>query len=154
MGFPIDNIFWMYFLYYWPVLLAIIVTILLFYQWSRPKVSLEKVQKGIIKQNIIQILDDEIEIEEASMYRDWKETKQQIEKYIRRTKVMGENLSPQISYQSYITISLIWTLFWIGVDTFLLIRICFNPYYYGNEAICVGCFTYYIIIGLISYFRR
>jgi len=154
MSLPIDNIFLLYFLCYWPVFLAVIITILFFYQWTRPKVSFEKVQKGIIKQNIIQMLNEEIETEEDSVYRDWKEIKQQIKKHLRRTKIMGENLPQQISYHSYITISLIWTIFWIGVDTFLLIRICFNPYYYGNEAICVGCFTYYIIIGLISYFRR
>lgn len=154
MGLPMDNLFFRYFLRYWPVILAIVITVLLIYQWTRPKVNIEKLQKGIIKQNILITLEDSSETAKNYKQKEWLETLQRMENNLSKSQILNQDPKRQIHYQSYITISLVWTIFWIGVESFLIIRICLSPYYYSNEAIFLGCFTYYIIIGLISYFRR
>ena len=154
MALPMDNIFFRYFLRYWPVIIAIIITVLLIYQWTRPKVNAEKLQKGIIRQSVLIAVGENPDIGDDIEQQEWLETRQRVEKYFTNSSILNQSPKQQIRYQSYITISLIWTLFWIGVETFLIIRIILNPYYYVNEAIFLGCFTYYIIIGLISYFRR
>lgn len=149
-----DNLFFRYFFQNWPVILAIIITVLLIYQRTRPKVNPEKLHKGIIKQNILSTLEDEADGEIDGERKDWLKTRQQMEKYLINTPIQNGSQTQQIHYRSHITISLIWTLFWIGIETFLIIRICFVPYFYRSEAIFLGYFTYYIIIGLISYFKR
>ena len=149
-----DNLFFRYFLRYWPVLLAIIITVLLIYQWTRPKITAEKLQKGLIKQNILLTLEEDSEVGEDPQRQEWLKTQRKMEKYFAKSSLINQTPKQQIHYRGQITLSLVWTLIWIGVVTFLIIRIIFNPYYYGYEAIFLGCFTYYIIIGLISYFRR
>jgi len=149
-----NNIFFQYLLRYWPILVAISITILLIYQKIRPKISPEKIQKGILKQNILLTLDDDLEIEPDPEQKEWLVIQKKLEKYFSKPSQTQSNTPQLVDYKSQITISLIWSLFWIGVDTFLVIRICINPYYYLNEAYFLSWFTYYVIIGLISYFRR
>ena len=149
-----DNLFFQFFLRYWPMLVAIVITVLLVYQWTRPKVQPEKLQKGLIKQHILLTLEDESSDELDDIHRQWLESKETVTKYLNSAPRTPQAAPQYINYQSQITLSLVWTLIWIGVETFLIIRIIVCPYYYANEAIFLGCFTYYIIIGLISYFRR
>ncbi len=149
-----NNIIYRYLLWYWPAIVAIIITLLLIYQYTRPKVTTETLQKGALSQQILLSIEDQLVIEENPEQCAWLESQQRIEKYLSKQRLQTLIVKDKIHYPSYISISLIWTTIWIGVETFLIIRICVVPAYYAHEAIFLGYFAYYIIIGLISYFKR
>ena len=153
MPLPMDNIFFRFFLQCWPVLVAVVITIVLLYQWMRPKVTPEKLQKGIVRQSVLLAVEDSHEIENDSEYKEWLQTRDKMKKYFNNNlKIEASN--QKIDYRSYTSLSLIWILFWVGALIFIALRILFNPFYYGHEAVFLGYFAYYIIIGLISFFRR
>ncbi len=147
-----DNMFFRFFIEYWPVLLAIMSTFLLIHQWMRPKVTPEKLQKGMIRQGILQIAEDRVTLPADEEKKDWYATYRHLEPSLQKTD--SNQMVQRIHYQNYLTIALCWVLFWSAASTFLIIRLILNFYYYGNEAIFLGYFAYYIIIGLISYFKR
>jgi hypothetical protein len=154
MTLPMDNIFFRYLLQCWPVILAVIITVILIYKWKHPKITAEKLQKGLIKQSVLLVAETNQNFSEDEELQEWVATRQKLKSYFENTNKVDPNPREPINYRSYITVSLLWILFWTGTLIFISIRILLNPYYYGNEAIFLGYFVYYIIIGLISYFRK
>ena len=154
MALPMDNIFFRFLLQCWPVIIAVIVTVLLAYQWMRPKFTAEKLQKGLIRQSVLIVVGEAKISPEEVDHRDWLETRQRVQKHVRNNSLKNEVNHQKLHYKDYISISLCWTIFWIGAVAFVSLRILFNPYYYGHEAVFLCYFTYYIVIGLISYFRK
>ncbi len=157
MQLPMDNLVFRFLLEYWPVLIAVGITLLLVYQFLRPKLTAEDLHKGLIQQGVLRALQDDQEAvsspTEKATQDEWRAS---LERVARLTPNI--NLPPKsngrIKSDHYITISLVWLLLWIGVTAFVAIRIILDPYYYGGEAIFLGYFAYYIVIGLISYYRR
>jgi hypothetical protein len=155
MGLPMDNPIFRIFLQSWPVILAAIATVLLIYHWFRPKFSLEKLQKGLVRQSVLMLVG-EAEQEGAEgdpEQQTWLAAREQIQEHF-QTKLQDPAAPPRIRYRNYLSISLVWTLFWCGAFAFLTIRMLIAPFYYGSEAIFLGYFAYYILLGLISYFKR
>jgi len=153
MALPMDNIIFQFLVEYWPVLLATGITLLLVYQYLRPKITAEDLQKGVIQRNVLTVLQEELPTQnKADDDDEWIESLQKVEQLLPpKTPSKGRT---EFKSKQYITISLIWILIWIGASIFLLMRIAFNPYYYGGEAVFLGYFAYYIVIGIISYYRR
>lgn len=150
-----DNFFFRFFLQTWPVIVATIATVIIIYYWLRPKVTAEQLQKGIVRQNILTIVEtilpqDVIDPEISN----WLEVREHIIKGMVTHQLSSTPPNQKIAYKKYICLSLLWILFWSATSTFILIRIIVNPYLYNNEAIFLGYFLYYIILGLIAFFRR
>ena len=158
MQLPMDNLIFRFFLEYWPVLIAVGITLLLVYQYLRPKLTAEDLQKGVIQQGVLKALEaqeeDDPSANEEGVENEWRESLQKVKQLLPNISVKNTNTKVKPKYQTYITISLVWVLVWIGVTTFIVIRIILDPYYYGGEASFLGYFAYYILIGLISYYRR
>jgi len=146
-----DNIIFRFLLQCWPILLAVIVTVLLLYSWMRPEVTAEKLQRGLVQQKVLNAIGRHNYENNAT--QDWITTYKKMEDRLPKTPSKTVH-KERIHYQTLTTASLVWILFWAGACAFISIRIMFNPVYYGGEAIFLGYFSYYIIIGLISYFRR
>lgn len=151
-GLPTDNLFFRFFLQAWPMILAVVATVLLVYKWLRPKFSGEDLQRGLLRQGILTLIDDGAEQEDDPELRYWLGRRRNIPRSLSSTT--HNETSSRIRYRDHVTISLLWSLFWIGAFVFLTIRILLNPYYYGGEAYFLGYFAIYITIGLISYFKR
>lgn len=156
MPLPMDNIIFRFVLMTWPILLAVVATVALIFQFVRHgKFSAEKLQKGLIRQSVLTIVGGMVEPQpKDDETRKWLESRRKIKKYLNDKPKIRNKPEDRVNYGNYITTSLIWTLFWCGAFVFVCIRICLNPLYYGNEAIFLGYFAYYIILGLISFFRR
>jgi hypothetical protein len=157
MQLPMDNLVFRFLLEYWPVLIAVAITLLLVYQFLRPKLTTEDLQKGIIQQGVLKALQDQEASSvpsEEQVEDEWQESLQRVKQLIPKMGLKNTNTKGKQRYQTYITISLVWILVWIGVTAFIAIRILLDPYYYGGEAAFLGYFAYYILIGLISYYRR
>jgi len=151
-----DNLVFRFLLEYWPVLIAVAITLLLVYQFLRPKLTAEDLHKGLIQQGVLKALQDQEEVSdpiEESTHNEWQVS-------LARVAQLAPSINPKAQSKGrtrpehYITVSLVWILIWIGVTAFVAIRIILEPYYYGGEAIFLGYFAYYIVIGLISYYRR
>jgi len=152
-----DNLVFRFFLEYWPVVVAAVVTFLLVYQYLRPKITAEDLQKGVIQRNVLTLLQDQetdVSVDKEGTADGWTESLQKVERLLPNLRSRSQNSRVKPKYHTYITISLVWILVWIGFSTFIIIRIIFDPYYYGGEAVFLGYFAYYIVIGVISYFRR
>jgi uncharacterized membrane protein YgcG len=153
-----DNLVFRFLLEYWPVLIAIAITLLLVYQYLRPKLSAEDLQKGVIQQGVLKALqkqeEDKPSAIEEGVEDEWRESLQKVRQLLPNMGVKNTNVKVKQKYQTYITISLIWVLVWIGATAFITTRIILDPYYYSGEAVFLGYFAYYILIGLISYYRR
>ncbi|MHA1230448.1 MAG: hypothetical protein ACTSRP_04135 [Candidatus Helarchaeota archaeon] len=59
---------------------------------------------------------------------------------------------PKLSIKHWL--SLIWTSFWIGLLTVIIVRLVFIPIYYLSDGIMIAWFIYYIILGLIMFFKK
>ena len=157
MQLPMDNLVFRFLLEYWPVLIAVGVTLLLVYQFLRPKLTAEDLHKGIIQQGVLKVLQER-EGPPTSVAKgapdEWQESLRRVEELrpLLNDKKNRPKAKPQ--YHHYVTVSLVWILLWAGITIFIIIRIILAPYYYGGEAIFLGYFAYYIVIGLISYLRR
>jgi len=155
MGLPMDNLIFRILLQSWPVILAAIATVLLLYHWFRPKFTLEKIQKGLVRQSVLMLVS-EAEQEGAAddpEQQEWLTAREHLQEHF-QTKLQDPADSPKIPYRNYLSISLVWTLFWCGAFAFLTIRMLIAPFYYGSEAIFLGYFAYYILLGLIGYFKK
>ena len=157
MQLPMDNLVVRFLLEYWPVVIAVGITLLLVYQYLRPKLTAEDLQKGVVQQGVLKALQEQEEkpsANEEGIYDEWRESLQRVKQLLPSIGVKNANSKVKPKYQTYITVSLVWILIWIGAAAFVAIRIIINPYYYGGEAVFLGYFAYYILIGLISYYRR
>jgi len=148
-----DNIFFRFFIQAWPILLAAIASVALIYSWMRPKLTLEKLQKSLIRQSVLTFVGSTEDTVDPESH-EWGEAAQRVKRYMNSPLMNPPTKPPEIKYRNYIAISLIWTLFWIGAFVFVVIRMILNPYYYGNEAIFLGYFAFYIALGLIRFFKR
>jgi len=153
---PMDNLVFRFLLEYWPVLIAVAITLLLVYQFLRPKLTTEDLHKGLIQQGVLKALQDQEEASSPTEEAAQDEWRASLERVAQLAPHLNSNVkqSGQRKLEHYITVSLVWILLWIGVTAFIAIRIILEPYYYGGEAIFLGYFAYYIVIGLISYYKR
>jgi len=148
-----DNLIFRLLLQSWPVILAAIATVLLIYHWMRPKFTLEKLQKGLVRQTVLVTIGDESDSAPDPEQQEWIAVRENIQDQF-STTFHPANKGGKLNYRSYLCLSLIWVLFWSGAFAFLTIRILVAPYYYGSEAIYLGYFAYYICLGLIGYFKK
>jgi hypothetical protein len=147
-----DNLILQILVAYWPVLIATAITLLLVYQYLHPKITAEDLQKGVIQHTVLTALQEELPSQDQVENDEWMESLQKVEQLLPPNP--PPQATPSFKPKQRITISLLWVLFWIGASIFLLVRVAFNPYSYGGEAVYLGYFAYYIIIGLISHYRR
>ncbi len=154
MGLPMDNIFFRFLLQCWPILLAAIASVLLVYSWKRPKLTAEKLQKGLIRQSVVNYISETEVLTGNDDNQEWLEARKNVERHFTKHSTSKSHLIPQIRYRDHISLSLAWIIFWGSAFIFVTIRMIFNPVYYGAEAIFLGYFAYYIVIGLISFFRK
>lgn len=147
-----DNFILQFLLAYWPVLIATAITLLLVYQYLRPKITAEDLQKGVLQHTVLTALHEELPAPDQGVDDEWLESLQKIERLL--PPKPPSKVTPAFKPKQRITISLLWVLFWLGATLFLLIRIAYDPSSYGGEAVYLGYFVYYIVIGLISYYRR
>lgn len=149
-----DNIIFRIILQLWPVFLAVAATLIVIYQWLRPKFTAEKLQKGLIRQGVLNAVAEMQDGAEDLDPPEWIEARKHAEEDLKKNPNIPKRKTPSIKYGENVTVSLVWTLFWIGTFAFVVIRILINPYYYGGEAAYLGYFAYYIVLGLVTFFRR
>lgn len=154
MPLPMDNIIFRLILQLWPVFLAVAATLIVVYQWLRPKLTAEKLQRGLIRQGVLNVVGEMQDGEDDPDPPEWIEARKKMKSYLRKAPSPAKRKNQPINYRDNVTVSLVWTLFWIGTFAFVVIRILLSPHYYGGEAAYLGYFAYYIVLGLVVFFKR
>ena len=81
-----DNIIFRIILQLWPVFLAVAATLIVIYQWLRPKFTAEKLQKGLIRQGVLNAVAEMQDGAEDLDPPEWIEARKHAEEDLKKIR--------------------------------------------------------------------